>query len=209
MNDQNESTVYALPEYEEAMMGESGGSMRRVSGVRKGGGLHFLNTTICPSGADGAYMVQTVNLPTALHLYRYMSGHGLNPEIHVGHAAACAAFESLGFGHFGPNRAPWDGYGLGLCLQLRGRIAEGAILSREEMEAMGYDLRVIYRPPNFCRGLDEVIQLLMRAGVGRDNAYKAVELFRDLGVTSRTEIRPWVDEEDEMGRPYFATRSRP
>jgi hypothetical protein len=191
----------AKPEWEEAIMGECEG--------RKGCGLHLLNTTICPSGADGAYTVQTVALETALHLYRYLVSHGLDPYNHVGHAAACQAFEALGFGHMEPDRTPWDGFGLGLCLQLRGRIAEGAILSRAEMEEMGYDLRLIFRPPNVRRGLDGVVQWALKLGIGRNDAWKAVEVFRDLGATSRTEIRPWVDEEDELGRDYPAVRTRP
>jgi hypothetical protein len=194
--------IDARQEFETAMMGESSG--------RPGGGLHFLNTTICPSGADGVYHVRTINLETALHCAAYYAGMGQLAQSHVGHEAACQAFGALGFGAIPLDRTPWDGYGLGLCLQLRGRITEGAILDKAQMDALGYDLRLIFRPPYWERGVNEVVQWALRAGIRRNNAYEAVEVFADLGIESRTEIRPWVDEvEDGTGEEFPATRVRP
>ncbi len=111
-----------------------------------GGGLHLLNTTIIPAGQDGRWEVATISNDLAAHLFRYVCGFGLFPEVHIGHqATAEIAGELLGGCRIEPDRTPWKGDGLGLALQLKGRIPEGKILSRDDMDLIGYDWRVFYR----------------------------------------------------------------
>jgi hypothetical protein len=43
------------------------------------------------------------------------------------------------------DRTPWDGDGVAFAIQLNGRLPEGQILSRPELEALGYSLRVMVR----------------------------------------------------------------
>lgn len=112
-----------------------------------GGGLHLLNTSIVPPGADGRWIVETVTPEWASGLVQMLVQDGAGwPSIHIGHdATATVAGEIFRLGEIKADRTPWDGRGLGLALQLRGRIPEGAILDRAQMDAIGYDLRVLYR----------------------------------------------------------------
>ena len=110
-----------------------------------GGGLHLLNTSIVPPGEDGTWVVQTVPNEYACAIARAYSHDGVGPHAHVGHQATADVISLLFNTRIGPDRTPWDGSGCGLALQLRGRIPEGAILSREEMDRIGYDWRVLYR----------------------------------------------------------------
>lgn len=110
-----------------------------------GGGLHLLNTTIIPPGASGTWVVEDVETEWAKHVVAHAGHWSMFPNSHIGHqATATIAGELLAVG-VEVSRTPWDGRGLGLALQLNGRPEEGKILSREEMEALGYSWRVLYR----------------------------------------------------------------
>lgn len=116
------------------------------------GGLHFLNTTIIPPGADGDWSIKTVSLKEAAHIF---SGAGHMHDTgqsfiasHVGHEATAAAMSEIFGSRIAVDRSPWDGKGLGLAMQLNGRIAEGAILDRTQLEEMGYTLRILGRIPD-------------------------------------------------------------
>lgn len=134
-----------------------------------GGGLHLLNTSIIPPRVDGRWVIQTVNDETARGLCAVMiRSFGSTPYVHIGHdATAVVAGEVLALGKIDPDRTPWDGKGLGLAVQLRGRIAEGAILTREQMDEIGYDIRMLYR-----LGADGLPEDMHRPGRG-EQATKA------------------------------------
>lgn len=117
--------------------------------LESGAHLHVLNTTIVPPGADGTWIVEEVSQEYARRLVQARDGIVFS---HVGHqATADAATEVLGVS-VRLDRTPWDGKGLGVALQLKGRLPEGKILNREDLEKMGYTLRVLYRRPVFLIG---------------------------------------------------------
>lgn len=119
------------------------------AGYPRSGGIHFLNTTIVPAGVDGVWEVATVDEGVARWLMSLAAGYEPEPALpvvsHVGHAATAAAFGEILGRAVEVDRTPWTGEGVGLVLQLNGRIAEGTILTREEMDRIGYTLRVIFR----------------------------------------------------------------
>lgn len=115
--------------------------------LNQGAALHFLNTTIIPSGVDGDWIVEEVTVPFIRHCLLYL-GHAGQVDFaqsHIGHEATAQVATEL-FGQPLPmDRTPWKGDGLGVAIQLRGRLPEGQILSREELEKVGYAVRVVFR----------------------------------------------------------------
>lgn len=115
--------------------------------LNRGAALHFLNTTIIPSGADGAWLVEEVTVPFIRHCLLYL-GHAGQVDFavsHIGHEATAQVASEL-FGQPLPmDRTPWAGDGLGVAIQLKGRLPEGQILQREELEKIGYAVRVVFR----------------------------------------------------------------
>lgn len=137
---------------------ERNGSFRRADMAvdladvaSQAGGLHLLNTTVIPSGADGKWVVAEITADQARGLLssaqNYQDcGAGGGWSSHIGHSATAEVANAvLRWSGIEQDRTPWDGSGCGLAIQLRGRIPEGSILDREAMEQLGYDLRVIYK----------------------------------------------------------------
>lgn len=127
--------------------------------------LHLLNTSIIPS-ARGAFTVQALecSLPAARAIVR----HAESTVSHVGHQSTAAIMSTL-LGVDVPmsreplsltppeQRRPMPPAGDGgliypwpivaLAFQIRGRAPEGTILTAEQIETMGYDLRLlVFRP---------------------------------------------------------------
>ena len=62
----------------------------------------------------------------------------------VGHEASAAAFRALGFDcQVNRIEAKMEKDDYAVCLKLRGRLPEGAIITLDEMEAIGFDLFLI------------------------------------------------------------------
>lgn len=155
------------------------------------GGLHFLNTTIIPSGMDGTWVVEEVN---ATAVRSWLSGMAHAGEVdfaqsHIGHQATADVASELFGVKLAMDRTPWDGRGVAVALQLRGRLPEGQILSREELESMGYSIRVLYRIApvpvieNDWNGQDEVDAVALRSlgpRAERASAWTAEALRKDL-----------------------------
>lgn len=114
-----------------------------------GGALTLLNCTIIPPQAEeGEFVVLDVTREEAAEIVRWASvaageGHAEFRSA-IGHEASAVAFH-LATGQGWADRTPWDGTGYGLALQLKGRPQEGSILTLDQMEAMGYSFRLIYR----------------------------------------------------------------
>lgn len=113
--------------------------------------IHLLNTSIVPSCT---FSVTVEALPCDLATAQALCAH-FTPESHVGHESTAQIMSKL-LGFTVPmDRTPFKiddmRYGNAHCLyalafQVRGRAPEGVILSREQIEAMGYDFRLmVYR----------------------------------------------------------------
>lgn len=111
--------------------------------------IHLLNTSIIPSTSLG---VTVEALPCDLATAQALCAH-FTPESHVGHESTAQIMsELLGF-TVPMDRTPFkldfphNTHTLyAMAFQIRGRAPEGVILSREQIEAMGYDFRVlVYR----------------------------------------------------------------
>ncbi len=98
--------------------------------------LYLFNTTVIPQGAFGAWEISPVSLPDAQAIIRrecWISA--------IGHASTAEVMSSLLETDVQMNRiqvrpAPGDQF---LCFRLLQRAPEGAILNREEIEAIGYE----------------------------------------------------------------------
>ena len=101
--------------------------------------IHLLNTTIIPATAPAAFTARgrTVTVEEARGL---VEGGFVS---HIGHESTAQIFSELLGVPVPMDRRPWDATGIGLILQLNGRPPEGRILTREEIEAIGYTLRVM------------------------------------------------------------------
>lgn len=112
--------------------------------------LAFLNTTIIPPGADGVWVVEEATAEYVRRCLSMLAHHGLVDfgRSHIGHESTAAIASELFFPGSAPllvDRTPWDGKGVGVALQVRGRPQEGKILTRAEVEKLGYTVRVLFR----------------------------------------------------------------
>jgi len=103
--------------------------------------LALLNTTIATT--DGAYTLRTVTLDEARAL---VAAHSERVSA-IGHEATAQIASALLNVDVPVNRiqfaqAPGQ---TALCLKMRGRVPEGRVLTVEEMEAIGYEWRVLTR----------------------------------------------------------------
>lgn len=113
------------------------------------GTLTLLNCTIVPPQApQGEWTVLDLTAEEGRELVKWAAIAAGEGHAHfrsaIGHEATAKAMYAL-VGQGWVDRTPWDGAGYGLALQLEGRPEEGKILSLEEMEEMGYRLRLVYR----------------------------------------------------------------
>lgn len=120
--------------------------------MHNGAPIAVLNTSILPSGVDLAAVVVTIDPDIA----RRLAATGVRS--HVGHEST-AQIASAVLGVPVPmDRTPWAPIDapLAIVIQLRGRPPEGRILTAEEIEAIGYDVRLLLTAPN-GRGLHEYL----------------------------------------------------
>lgn len=111
--------------------------------------VHLLNTAILPVVAPaGEYTLLDCDSEQARRLvYAAIQGNndGGGPffDCHVGHEATAQVCSDELRSRMDVDRTPWDGTGVGLACQLLGRAPEGKILTRPEMEAIGWRWRII------------------------------------------------------------------
>jgi hypothetical protein len=103
--------------------------------------LALLNTSIIT--ADGAFTLQTVTLHEALELLSEAS----NVDSAIGHTSTAQILTELLGQEVAVNRQQFR-QEIGqsaLVFKLKGRPEEGQILTREEIEKIGYELKVLTR----------------------------------------------------------------
>lgn len=102
--------------------------------------LGILNTSIATS--DGVYTLRTIDLSEALDLV-----NGAELDSAVGHAATAEVLSSLLRVNVPVNRQEFAQQvgQKALVFKLNGRIPEGKVLKMDEIEQMGYVLKVLER----------------------------------------------------------------
>ena len=105
--------------------------------------IHLLNTCIIPVQA-GNCNVQIFQL--TLEEAARMAADGAVVS-HIGHQGTADLLEQLLGIPVPMSREPWDGTGIGLVFQLQQRLPEGAILTREEVEALPFIFREVFIEP--------------------------------------------------------------
>lgn len=103
--------------------------------------LGLLNTTIVTN--DGLYEVKSISLEEAKNLFHSYT----EVDSAIGHESTAQLFSTLVEGDVVAHRqqfaqAPGQE---ALVLKLKGRAPEGVILSLEEIEAMGYEFKLMTR----------------------------------------------------------------
>ena len=105
--------------------------------------IHLLNTCIIPVAA-GDCDVQVFSLTPDQAIQKAIDGAVVS---HIGHQGTADLLTTLLGFPVEMSREPWDGTGIGLVFQLQQRLPEGAILSREEVEALPYIFREVWITP--------------------------------------------------------------
>lgn len=114
-------------------------------------GVHLLNTSVIPPGADGEWVIERCDLRFINHCLLHLASQGDMGFLHshVGHQATADIWTELLQQKVEMDRTPWDGSGIGFALQLFGRPKEGEILDTVQMMARGFTLRVLVRKTSF------------------------------------------------------------
>jgi len=101
----------------------------------------FLNTTILT--VDGDFNLRTVSLDEVRDML------GLDPDVPrlsaIGHESAAQIMSELLGEPIDVNRIQYSQHpsDIAICFKLRGRPPEGAILSRNQIEEIGYEFKVL------------------------------------------------------------------
>jgi len=98
--------------------------------------IAILNTTILVS--SGVFAAIPVSVLQARSLVRKMGYRS-----HVGHESTAKILTKLLGVSVAYDRMPFNGDGPALCFKLLGRAPEGTVLTVPEIEAIGFDLRMI------------------------------------------------------------------
>ena len=103
--------------------------------------IHLLNTSIIPATAPVSFVARgfTVSVEEAIALLDAAD----SVVSHIGHDSTAEIMGAVLSRPVPMDRRPWDASGTALILQLAGRPPEGRILTREEIEAIGFSLRVM------------------------------------------------------------------
>lgn len=124
--------------------------------------IPILNTTILPSHPRP---LVAVVLPINVAVARALADNGVRS--HVGHDSTAQIASTLLGVPVPMDRTPWQPSEapVAVVLQLRGRPPEGTILSTEDVERIGYDLRLLVVGEDSIEGVRNV---LLRIRNGRD-----------------------------------------
>jgi hypothetical protein len=118
--------------------------------------LYVMNTTVVPSGCDGIWEAIAIPLESAKLNLQEFSGW----ESAVGHNSTAALMGGL-LGTTVPvsriQVIPKPGDRL-LCFKLKGRAPEGVILSKEEIEKIGYEWVLLLYHGTVGRALDHQLE---------------------------------------------------
>lgn len=102
-----------------------------------------MNTTIMPN--EGIYSCKKISVELAKDLVNFRDKSNLTSAI--GHQGTADAFNALGFwnGEVTVNRiqATFKHGDVAICLKVVGRLAEGQILTRDELERVGYEFYLV------------------------------------------------------------------
>lgn len=122
--------------------------------------IALLNTSILPAGQDRVAVATAISRELARGLIA-----AIGVTSHIGHAATADVATALLGAPVAMDRTPWapETAPVALVVQLRGRPPEGAILSVLEMEAIGYDIRLMVVGSSLA-AVRESISDLRRAG---------------------------------------------
>ena len=120
-------------------------------------GLHLLNASVIPVGADGLWQVQEISEECARSLHvaaietGYVSGDGWSAGAysHVGHEGTAQAITLLHGTKVDVDRSPWSGAGFGMAFTLKARQREGEILTLERVQEVGFVWRILRRVGGF------------------------------------------------------------
>lgn len=107
--------------------------------------LALLNTTIATT--DGTFEVKTITLGTAKALVHHALGAGVELDSAIGHESTAQIMTELLGTNIPVNRqqfAQQPGQ-QALVFKLKGRPPEGKILTSEEIEAIGYEFKMMTR----------------------------------------------------------------
>jgi hypothetical protein len=107
--------------------------------------LALLNTTIATS--DGTYTIETISLDQALHVYTDYEANGCGIDSAIGHQSTADVMSTILAAAVPMNRqmfAQQVGQ-QALVFKLKGRPPEGKILTANEIEAIGYEFKLMTR----------------------------------------------------------------
>lgn len=122
--------------------------------------IALLNTSILPAGQDRVAVATAISRNVARGLVA-----SLGTQSHIGHSATADVATALLGVPVAMDRTPWqpETAPVALVVQLRGRPPEGAILSVQQMEEIGHDLRLMVVGSSLA-AVRESISDLRRAG---------------------------------------------
>lgn len=168
--------------------------------------IAILNTTI--SCSPGLFADVEVDLDTA----RRLASHGYRS--HIGHEATAAIVSELLGVPVPFDRTPFGGDATALCFKLNGRAPEGRVLTREEIEAIGYTWRVLSPVMPLPRPGDRVRYVLNDRSFGwtgtvGERGTFVVQYADGYGVPVGTVVVDIVpDHDDGQGAAYPVALAR-
>ena len=162
----------------------------------RGRPVAVLNTSILPSGADLAAVAVTVDADIA----RRLAATGIRS--HVGHESTAAIASTLLGVPVAMDRTPWAPLDapLAIVVQLRGRPPEGVILSAEEIEAIGYDVRLLLTAESVRALVQYVGDITAPVQASPHAADPAEEYAR---VTAQEARLSWARTSDRLAADVF------
>lgn len=147
--------------------------------------LTLLNTTIATQ--PGRYSLESYSLDQARSL---VMSFGENVQSAIGHSATAAILTDLLGGPQVPvNRIEYRQMPgeLALCFKLKGRPPEGAVLSIEQIEEIGYEFQLLRRLPEWTR-----TSVVVHGSVLRGASFNDVDV---IATEDTPEVRAFISDE--------------